>query len=76
MWLPITNRALGVCHQDTLGQKSKIYFVNVSSDLQPYVLEKGGVELSTDHLVGSWIHWKRRKLNSLGGPKGAVGLCW
>ncbi|XDV32946.1 hypothetical protein PO909_003592 [Leuciscus waleckii] len=39
-------------HQDTLGRRSMIDFVVVSSDLRPYVLDtrvKRGVELSTDH---------------------------
>ncbi|KAI3377436.1 hypothetical protein L3Q82_008414 [Scortum barcoo] len=43
-------------HQDTLGRRSMIDFVVVSSDLRPYVLDtrvKRGAELSTDHhLVG------------------------
>ncbi|XDV29377.1 hypothetical protein PO909_032513 [Leuciscus waleckii] len=42
-------------HQDTLGRRSMIDFVVVSSDLGPYVLDTGvkrGAELSTDyHLV-------------------------
>ncbi|KAI3377711.1 hypothetical protein L3Q82_008869 [Scortum barcoo] len=46
-------------HQDTLGRRSMIDFVVVSSDLRPYVLDtrvKRGAELSTDHhLVVSWI---------------------
>ncbi|KAI3355863.1 hypothetical protein L3Q82_004416 [Scortum barcoo] len=55
-------------HQDTLGRRSMIDFVVVSSDLRPYVLDtrvKRGAELSTDHhLVVSWIHgWQRRKLD-------------
>ncbi|KAI3362683.1 hypothetical protein L3Q82_001750 [Scortum barcoo] len=45
-------------HQDTLGRRSMIDFVVVSSDLRPYVLDtrvKRGAELSTDHhLVVSW----------------------
>ncbi|KAI3351146.1 hypothetical protein L3Q82_005608 [Scortum barcoo] len=39
-------------HQDTLGRRSMIDFVVVSSDLRPYVLDtrvKRGAELSTDH---------------------------
>ncbi|KAI3376614.1 hypothetical protein L3Q82_017048, partial [Scortum barcoo] len=48
-------------HQDTLGRRSMIDFVVVSSDLRPYVLDtrvKRGAELSTDHhLVVSWIRW-------------------
>ncbi|KAI3362167.1 hypothetical protein L3Q82_012490, partial [Scortum barcoo] len=53
-------------HQDTLGRRSMIDFVVISSDLRPYVLDtrvKRGAELSTDHhLVVSWIRWQRRKL--------------
>ncbi len=39
-------------HQDTLGHRSMIDFIVVSSDLWPYVLDtrvKRGAELSTDH---------------------------
>ncbi|KAI3363850.1 hypothetical protein L3Q82_001451 [Scortum barcoo] len=73
-------------HQDTLGRRSMIDFVVVSSDLRPYVLDtrvKRGAELSTDHhLVVSWIRWQRRKLDRPGRPKrivrGSVGkrLAW
>ncbi|KAI3363271.1 hypothetical protein L3Q82_011558 [Scortum barcoo] len=60
-------------HQDTLGRRSMIDFVVVSSDLRPYVLDtrvKRGAELSTDHhLVVSWIRWQRRKLDRPGRPK-------
>ncbi|MGL5782874.1 MAG: endonuclease/exonuclease/phosphatase family protein, partial [Plesiomonas shigelloides] len=45
-------------HQDTLGWRSMIDFVVVSSDLRLYVLDtrvKRGAELSSDHhLVVSW----------------------
>merc|ERR1712035_64070 len=67
-------------HQDTLGRRSMIDFVVVSSDLRPYVLDtrvKRGAELSTDHhLVVSWICWRRRKLDRLGRPKRVVRVCW
>ncbi|KAI3353576.1 hypothetical protein L3Q82_020098 [Scortum barcoo] len=60
-------------HQDTLGRRSMIDFVVVSSDLRSYVLDtrvKRGAELSTDHhLVVSWIRWRRRKLDRPGRPK-------
>ncbi|KAI3373348.1 hypothetical protein L3Q82_006650 [Scortum barcoo] len=60
-------------HQDTLGRRSMIDFVVVSSDLRPYVLDtrvKRGAELSTDHhLVVSWLRWQRRKLDRPGRPK-------
>ncbi|KAK3548138.1 hypothetical protein QTP70_004870 [Hemibagrus guttatus] len=67
-------------YQDTLGQRSMIDLVIVSSDLQPYVLDtrvKRGVELSTDHhLVVSWIHLRRRMPDRLGRPKRIVRVCW
>ncbi|CAM4456622.1 unnamed protein product [Leuciscus chuanchicus] len=67
-------------HQDTLGRRSMIDFVVVSSDLRPYVLDtrvKRGAELSTDHhLVVSWIQWRGRKLDRLGRPKRTVRVCW
>ena len=38
---------------------------------------KRGAELSTDHhLVASWIHWRRKKLDRLGRPKRIVRVCW
>ena len=47
--------------QATLGQRSMIDFVIVSSDLWLYILDfwvKRGADLSTDrHLVVSWICW-------------------
>ncbi|KAL0152538.1 hypothetical protein M9458_052261 [Cirrhinus mrigala] len=67
-------------YQDTLGRRSMIDFVVVSSDLRPYVLDtrvKRGAELSTDHhLVVSWIRWRGRKLDRLGRPKCTVRVCW
>ncbi|KAK3530905.1 hypothetical protein QTP70_005451 [Hemibagrus guttatus] len=67
-------------HQYTLGRRSMIDLVVVSSDLQPHVLDtrvKGGVELSTDHhLVVSWIRLRRRMLDRLGRPKRIVRVCW
>ncbi|KAK3514313.1 hypothetical protein QTP70_013799 [Hemibagrus guttatus] len=60
-------------YQDTLGWRSMIDLVVVSSDLRPHVLDtrvKRGVELSTDHhLVVSWIRLRRRMLDRLGRPK-------
>ncbi|KAK3515413.1 hypothetical protein QTP70_018873 [Hemibagrus guttatus] len=59
--------------QDTLGRRSMIDLVIVSSDLRPHVLDtrvKRGAELSTDHhLVVSWIRLQRRMLDRLGRPK-------
>uniref|UniRef100_A0A671XIA7 Endonuclease/exonuclease/phosphatase domain-containing protein n=1 Tax=Sparus aurata TaxID=8175 RepID=A0A671XIA7_SPAAU len=67
-------------HQDTLGRRSMIDFVVVSSDLRPYVLDtrvKRGAELSTDHhLVVSWIRWQGRKPDRPGRPKRIVRVCW
>ncbi|KAI3354769.1 hypothetical protein L3Q82_004595 [Scortum barcoo] len=66
--------------RDTLGRRSMIDFVVVSSDLRPYVLDtrvKRGAELSTyHHLVVSWIRWQRRKLDRPGRPKRIVRVCW
>ena len=54
-------------YQSTLGRRSMIDFVIVSSDLRPYVLDtrvKRGAELSTDHhLVVSWVRWKGKLLD-------------
>uniref|UniRef100_A0A671UIZ1 Endonuclease/exonuclease/phosphatase domain-containing protein n=1 Tax=Sparus aurata TaxID=8175 RepID=A0A671UIZ1_SPAAU len=67
-------------HQDTLGRRSMIDFVVMSSDLRPYVLDtrvKRGAELSTDHhLVVSWIRWRGRKPDRPGRPKRIVRVCW
>uniref|UniRef100_A0A671ULT0 Endonuclease/exonuclease/phosphatase domain-containing protein n=1 Tax=Sparus aurata TaxID=8175 RepID=A0A671ULT0_SPAAU len=67
-------------HQDTLGRRSMIDSVVVSSDLRPYVLDtrvKRGAELSTDHhLVVSWIRWRGRKPDRPGRPKRIVRVCW
>ncbi|KAJ0055599.1 hypothetical protein NL108_005438 [Boleophthalmus pectinirostris] len=67
-------------HQDTLGRRSMIDFVVVSSDLRPCVLDtrvKRGAELSTDHhLVVSWVRWRRRKPERPGRPKRVVRVCW
>ncbi|KAK3512631.1 hypothetical protein QTP70_018762 [Hemibagrus guttatus] len=67
-------------YQDTLGQRSMIDLVVVSSDLQLHVLDtqvKRGAELSTDHhLVVSWIRLRRRMPDRLGRPKRIVRVCW
>ncbi|KAK3515281.1 hypothetical protein QTP70_013483 [Hemibagrus guttatus] len=67
-------------YQDTLGRRSMIDLVIVSSDLRPHVLDtrvKRGAELSTNHhLVVSWIHLRRRMLDRLGRPKRIVRVCW
>ncbi|KAK3508160.1 hypothetical protein QTP70_015359, partial [Hemibagrus guttatus] len=67
-------------YQDTLGWRSMIDLVIVSSDLRPHVLDtrvKRGAELSTDHhLVVSWIHLRRGMLDRLGRPKRIVRVCW
>ena len=55
-------------YQATLGQRSTINLVVVSSDLRPFVLEtqlKRRAELSTNHhLVVSWISWQGRRMRS------------
>ncbi|KAK3523969.1 hypothetical protein QTP70_017490, partial [Hemibagrus guttatus] len=67
-------------YQDTLGRRSMIDLVIVSSDLRPHVLDtrvKRGAELSTDHhLVVSWIRLRRRVPDRLGRPKRIVRVCW
>ncbi|KAK3552451.1 hypothetical protein QTP86_011720 [Hemibagrus guttatus] len=67
-------------YQDTLGLRSMIDLVIVSSDLRPHVLDtrvKRGAELSTDHhLVVSWIRLRRRMPDRLGRPKCIVRVCW
>ncbi|KAK3557882.1 hypothetical protein QTP86_003282 [Hemibagrus guttatus] len=67
-------------YQDTLGRRSMIDLVVMSSDLRPHVLDtrvKRGEELSTDHhLVVSWIRLQRRMPDRLGRPKRIVRVCW
>ncbi|KAK3529777.1 hypothetical protein QTP86_003214 [Hemibagrus guttatus] len=66
-------------YQDTLGRRSMIDLVIVSSDLRPHVLDtrvKRGAELSTDHhLVVSWIRLRRTMPDRLGRPKRIVRVC-
>ncbi|KAK3540105.1 hypothetical protein QTP70_025798, partial [Hemibagrus guttatus] len=67
-------------YQDTLGRRSMIDLVVVSSDLRPHVLDtrgERGAELSTDHhLVVSWIRLRRRMPDKFGRPKCIVRVCW
>ncbi|KAK3545285.1 hypothetical protein QTP70_003049, partial [Hemibagrus guttatus] len=67
-------------YQNTLGWRSMIDLVIVSSDLRPHVLDtrvKRGAELSTDHhLVVSWICLRRGMPDRLGRPKRIVRVCW
>uniref|UniRef100_A0A8C6LWU7 Reverse transcriptase domain-containing protein n=1 Tax=Nothobranchius furzeri TaxID=105023 RepID=A0A8C6LWU7_NOTFU len=67
-------------YQGSLGHRSMIDFVVVSSDLRPYVLDtrvKRGAELSTDHhLVVSWIRWQGNMPRRPGRPKRIVRVCW
>ncbi|KAK3557454.1 hypothetical protein QTP70_027739, partial [Hemibagrus guttatus] len=67
-------------YQETLGWRSMIDLVVVSSDLRPHVLDtrvKRGAELSTDHhLVVSCIRLRRRVPDRLGRPKRIVRVCW
>ncbi|KAK5915625.1 hypothetical protein CesoFtcFv8_001198 [Champsocephalus esox] len=57
-----------------------IDFVNISSDLRPYVLDtrvKKGAELSTDHhLVVSWVEWRGKPLDRPGKHKSVVWVNW
>ncbi|KAK3556749.1 hypothetical protein QTP70_016703 [Hemibagrus guttatus] len=67
-------------YQDTLGWRSMIDLVIMSSDLRPHVLDtrvKRGAELSTNHhLVVSWIRLRRGMPDRLGRPKRIVRVCW
>ncbi|KAK3538555.1 hypothetical protein QTP86_006718 [Hemibagrus guttatus] len=67
-------------YQDTLGRRSMIDLVVVSSDLRPHVLDtrvKRGAELSTDHhLLVVWIRLRRRMPDRLGRPKHIVRVFW
>jgi len=67
-------------YQNTLGRRSMIDFVIISSDLRPYVLVtrvKRGAELSTDHhLVVSWIRWRESRPERPGKPKRVVRVNW
>ncbi|KAK3550921.1 hypothetical protein QTP70_008731 [Hemibagrus guttatus] len=67
-------------YQDTLGRRSMIDLVVMSSDLRPHVLDtrvKREAELSTDHhLVVSWSCLRRRMPDRLGRPKRIVRVCW
>ncbi|KAK5868067.1 hypothetical protein PBY51_012512 [Eleginops maclovinus] len=66
-------------YQSTLGRRSMIDFVIVSSDLRPHVLDtrvKRGAELSTDHhLVVSWVECLK-PLDRPGKPKRVVRVNW
>ncbi|KAK3559257.1 hypothetical protein QTP86_008827 [Hemibagrus guttatus] len=65
-------------YQDTLGWRSMINLVVVSSDLRLHVLDtrvKRGAELSpTHHLVVRWIRLWRRMPDRLGRPKRIVRI--
>ncbi|KAK3568677.1 hypothetical protein QTP86_012873 [Hemibagrus guttatus] len=67
-------------YQDTLGRRSMIDLMIVSSDLRPHILDtrvKRGADLSTDHhLVVSWICLRRRMPDRFGRPKCIVRVCW
>ena len=65
-------------YQSTLGRRSMIDFVIISSDLRLYVLDtrvKRRTELSTD-LVMSWVRWKGKLLDRPGKPKCVVWVNW
>ena len=67
-------------YQSTLGRRSMIDFVIISSDLWPCVLDtwvKRGAKLSTDHhLVVSWFQWQGKSLDRPGKPKRVVRVSW
>ncbi|KAK3572568.1 hypothetical protein QTP86_000427 [Hemibagrus guttatus] len=67
-------------YQDTLGWRSMIDLVIMSSDLWPHVLDTQvmrGAGMSTDHhLVVSWIRLRRGMPDRLGRPKRIVRVCW
>uniref|UniRef100_A0AAQ4S6N9 Reverse transcriptase domain-containing protein n=1 Tax=Gasterosteus aculeatus aculeatus TaxID=481459 RepID=A0AAQ4S6N9_GASAC len=67
-------------YQSTLGQRSMIDFVIVSSDLMPHVLDtrvKRGAELSTDHhLVVSSVRGWGKTRDRPGKPKRVVRVNW
>ncbi|KAK3548003.1 hypothetical protein QTP70_001912 [Hemibagrus guttatus] len=67
-------------YQDTLGRRSLIDLVVVSSALRLHVLDtrvKRVAELSTDHhLVVSWLRLRRRMPDRLGRPNRIVRVCW
>ncbi|TWW56339.1 Plexin-A1 Semaphorin receptor NOV, partial [Takifugu flavidus] len=66
-------------HQDTLGRRSMIDFVFVSSELRPHVLDtrvKRGVVLSTDQHLVSWLRWWGRMPDRPGKAKYIVRVCW
>ncbi|XP_077940565.1 uncharacterized protein LOC144384606 [Gasterosteus aculeatus] len=67
-------------YQSTLGQRSMIDFVIVSSDLRLHVLDtrvKTGAELSTDHhLVVSWVRGWGKTRDRPGKPKRVVRVNW
>ncbi|KAK3541274.1 hypothetical protein QTP86_019411 [Hemibagrus guttatus] len=67
-------------YQDTLGRRSMIDLVVMSSDLWMHVLDtrvKRGAELSTNHhLVVSWIRLWRRMPDRLDRPIRIVRVCW
>jgi len=67
-------------YRTTLGQRSMIDFVVISSGLRLRVLDtrvKRGAELSTDHhLVVSWIRWCGRLPDRPGKPKRVERVNW
>ena len=67
-------------YQSTLGRRSMIDFVIISSDLRPHVSDtwvKRGAELSTDHhLVVSWVRGWGKTLDRPRKPKRVVRVNW
>lgn len=76
------NRHVHYCtwHRDTLECRSIIYWVVVSADLLPFVLDtwvKREAELSSDHhVVVSWTIWQGRKLDRPGRSKWTGRFYW
>ncbi|KAK3543842.1 hypothetical protein QTP70_030073, partial [Hemibagrus guttatus] len=84
--LPITNRMFKLkgahqymWYQDTLGRRSMIDLVVVSSDLRPHVLDtrvKKGAELSTDHHLGVFNSHLRESFNQIPREVGDIESEW
>ncbi|XP_070689082.1 paralemmin 1a [Pempheris klunzingeri] len=66
-------------YQTTLGQRSMINFVVVSSDLRPYVLDtrvKRGAELSADHHLVVFNSYFRKSFSYIPGEVGDMESEW
>ncbi len=67
-------------YQATLGQRSMIDFVITSLGLRLYIfntrIKRGAELLTADHLVVSWIRWRRRLPHRPGKHKQVVRVNW